>query len=338
MVHELNMVKTSSNPVNLPYATWFFLTTIMPRKNPLVPKRRHYSRDLKRRVIYQAEVLGQTSTEISINLDIPLRVVQRVKHIWNEIGEVCRDRTAMGRAPLMRPEHCEVSTCTGIPQSQFSPPPLTFWTVSPRSTGTFTRYLSGWAAGPTWGPAQQLRCLQVVGADSGRWCLSSCTWERRHPEYQLGVGWFARGRRRALRCFSLGFALFLLSRSSHDVEGGGCPISWGWTMFWPCWAHVPRLCITFFTPFYSSDSCGFNAYNIVQKEAVIRELFTNYYASGACTCAHHQNQPFLEKNRVRALSSASSCKTDSFLRGEIGRSRKLILLQIDDGEWWRILK
>jgi transposase len=81
----------------------------MPRKKPLVPKRRHYSRDLKRRVIYQAGVLGRTSTEISFNLDIPLRVVQRVKQTWNEIGEVCKDRTAMGRAPLMQPEHCEVS-------------------------------------------------------------------------------------------------------------------------------------------------------------------------------------------------------------------------------------
>ncbi|KAF8804711.1 hypothetical protein BYT27DRAFT_7213829 [Phlegmacium glaucopus] len=79
----------------------------MPRKKPLVPKRRHYSRDLKRRVIYQANVLHQTSTEISINLDIPLRVVQRVKQTWNEIGEVCKDRTKVGRAPLMRPEHCE---------------------------------------------------------------------------------------------------------------------------------------------------------------------------------------------------------------------------------------
>ena len=81
----------------------------MPRKKPLVPKRRHYSRDLKRRVLYQAEVLGHTSTEISINLDIPLRVIQRVKQTWNEIGEVCKDRNAMGRAPLMHPEHCEVS-------------------------------------------------------------------------------------------------------------------------------------------------------------------------------------------------------------------------------------
>jgi len=72
-------------------------------------------------------------------------------------------------------------------------------------------------------------------------------------------------------------------------------------------AFVPH----FFTLFYSSDSCGFNAYNFVQKEAVIHELFTNYYASGACTRAHHQNQPFLEKNRVRALSSASSCNPPS---------------------------
>lgn len=93
----------------------------MPRKKPLVPKRRYYSRDLKRRVIYQAEVLGYTSTEISINLDIPLRVIQRVKQTWNEIGEVCKDRTAIGRAPLMHPEHCEVSNSfTYGPVSNFT--------------------------------------------------------------------------------------------------------------------------------------------------------------------------------------------------------------------------
>ena len=90
-------------------SSWLPPSLIMPRKKPLVPKRRNYSRDLKRRVIYQAEVLDQTSTEISINLDIPLRVIQRVKQTWNEIGEVCKDRTAIGRAPLMHPEHCEVS-------------------------------------------------------------------------------------------------------------------------------------------------------------------------------------------------------------------------------------
>jgi hypothetical protein len=34
-------------------------------------------------------------------LDMPLRVVQRVRQVWNEIGEVARHRTRSGRAPLM---------------------------------------------------------------------------------------------------------------------------------------------------------------------------------------------------------------------------------------------
>lgn len=72
-------------------------------------RRRHYSPDLKRRVIYQSYILQLTSTEIAINLDIPLRVVQRVKHTWNEIGEVCKDRRRLGRAPILSPAHCEVS-------------------------------------------------------------------------------------------------------------------------------------------------------------------------------------------------------------------------------------
>ncbi|KAJ7771327.1 hypothetical protein DFH07DRAFT_714913, partial [Mycena maculata] len=42
-----------------------------------------------------------SSTEIAIMLDMPLRVVQRVRQVWNEIGEVCRQRTRSGRAPLM---------------------------------------------------------------------------------------------------------------------------------------------------------------------------------------------------------------------------------------------
>ncbi|KAJ6453022.1 hypothetical protein C8R47DRAFT_946912, partial [Mycena vitilis] len=42
-----------------------------------------------------------TSTEIAINLDMPLRVVQRIKRTWREIGEVCRDRRYQGRSPLM---------------------------------------------------------------------------------------------------------------------------------------------------------------------------------------------------------------------------------------------
>ncbi|KAJ7716067.1 hypothetical protein B0H16DRAFT_1213601, partial [Mycena metata] len=39
--------------------------------------------------------------QISVLLDMPLRVVQRVRQVWNEIGEVARDRTRAGRSPLM---------------------------------------------------------------------------------------------------------------------------------------------------------------------------------------------------------------------------------------------
>jgi transposase-like protein len=52
------------------------LTTTMPRKKRLEPLRRHYSDDLKERVIYQAFTLGKKSAEIALNLEIPLRVVQ----------------------------------------------------------------------------------------------------------------------------------------------------------------------------------------------------------------------------------------------------------------------
>ncbi|KAJ7618096.1 hypothetical protein DFH06DRAFT_944705, partial [Mycena polygramma] len=43
----------------------------------------------------------KTSKEIARDLNMPLRVVQRVKSTWAEIGEVCRDRRHKGRAPLL---------------------------------------------------------------------------------------------------------------------------------------------------------------------------------------------------------------------------------------------
>ncbi|KDQ51314.1 hypothetical protein JAAARDRAFT_113397, partial [Jaapia argillacea MUCL 33604] len=42
-----------------------------------------------------------STTEVAISLDMPLRVVQRVLKMWREIGEVCKDRTRLGRSPLM---------------------------------------------------------------------------------------------------------------------------------------------------------------------------------------------------------------------------------------------
>lgn len=57
--------------------------------------------DLKRRVIHQAYTLHKRSKDIATDLNMPLRVVQRVKKTWQEVGEVCRDRKYMGRTPLL---------------------------------------------------------------------------------------------------------------------------------------------------------------------------------------------------------------------------------------------
>jgi hypothetical protein len=86
-----------------------FTPGTMPRKSRSKPLRQHYTRDLKRRVIYQAEVLGYSSTKIAIELSMPLTVVQRVRRTWSEIGEVCRDRKYKGRAPLMSTAAVSVS-------------------------------------------------------------------------------------------------------------------------------------------------------------------------------------------------------------------------------------
>ncbi|KAJ6540644.1 hypothetical protein B0H19DRAFT_855328, partial [Mycena capillaripes] len=44
------------------------------------------------------------SAEIALLLDMPLRVVQRVRQVWNEIGEVSPQRARSGRQPLMSRE------------------------------------------------------------------------------------------------------------------------------------------------------------------------------------------------------------------------------------------
>jgi hypothetical protein len=49
------------------------------------------------------------STEIAIDLDMPVRVVQRVKQTWLQIGQVCRSRDHIGRHPLLSPEQTKVS-------------------------------------------------------------------------------------------------------------------------------------------------------------------------------------------------------------------------------------
>ena len=75
------------------------------------PVRRHYSKDLRERVIYQRFTLGMSTTEIAKNLDMSLRVVQRVLKLWDEVGEVVRDPKAyakLGRARLLDTRGIEV--------------------------------------------------------------------------------------------------------------------------------------------------------------------------------------------------------------------------------------
>lgn len=90
----MSPVTSDTRPRTLP-------ATIMARKKPQVPLRQHYSRDLKRRVIHLSHKLHMSSTEIAMLLDMPLRVVQRVRQVWNEIGEVSRQGARSGRSPLM---------------------------------------------------------------------------------------------------------------------------------------------------------------------------------------------------------------------------------------------
>ncbi|THV04245.1 hypothetical protein K435DRAFT_583186, partial [Dendrothele bispora CBS 962.96] len=45
--------------------------------------------------------------EISVNLDMPVRVVQRVLQTWIEIGAVCRDRKGKGRRRILSERNME---------------------------------------------------------------------------------------------------------------------------------------------------------------------------------------------------------------------------------------
>ena len=80
----------------------------MPRRKPITSIRRHYSNDLKEHIVYQLQTLGYSSSTIAVNLDISLRVVQRVKKVFAETGKVCEDRAYMGRSPSMSMNAIEV--------------------------------------------------------------------------------------------------------------------------------------------------------------------------------------------------------------------------------------
>ena len=77
-----------------------------------VRTRRHYSSDLKERIVYQRFSLSRKPSEIAVELDIPLGVAQRTLQLWNEIGVVARDPKGyarQGRPTVLNHVACNVS-------------------------------------------------------------------------------------------------------------------------------------------------------------------------------------------------------------------------------------
>ncbi|KAF5323810.1 hypothetical protein D9619_012984 [Psilocybe cf. subviscida] len=60
----------------------------MPLSHPNHTHRTRYTKDLKQRVVHQAEELQRSSREIAVELNIPLRVVQRILETWRKTGSV----------------------------------------------------------------------------------------------------------------------------------------------------------------------------------------------------------------------------------------------------------
>ena len=148
-----NQARLSSLPSRPTVNTWPWATLLaqdlciviqMPQKHPTQPSRKQYSRDLKELVIYQTKVLGLLTTDVAINLNMPVRVVQHVKKTWEEIGEVCRSRKYKGRPSLMKADAVSVSTLIAWIWS--------YWWVSmsvhDRTHWAISRHLPWWASSP----------------------------------------------------------------------------------------------------------------------------------------------------------------------------------------------
>ena len=100
MVHTLTCVQhTHNSKVHA-----LSLKTTMPP----TPCHR-FSKNVKKLVIYQSNVLGMSTTDIAVNLDMPVCVVQWVLQTWDEIGAVAREPKTLGWARLMTTEQVQVS-------------------------------------------------------------------------------------------------------------------------------------------------------------------------------------------------------------------------------------
>jgi hypothetical protein len=66
-----------------------------------IPIRRQYCKQLRDRVIHQKFNLNKKTADITIDLDMSLRVVQRTIKLWHDVGDVVNTPAKLSRAPLM---------------------------------------------------------------------------------------------------------------------------------------------------------------------------------------------------------------------------------------------
>jgi FixJ family two-component response regulator len=82
-------------------------TGVMPRVKTAAPVRQRYSLDLRERVVFQRHTLGRKTKRIARELDIPLRVVQRILEMWADLGKLVEPSRAH-KLPKLQWEHLEV--------------------------------------------------------------------------------------------------------------------------------------------------------------------------------------------------------------------------------------
>jgi hypothetical protein len=78
---------------------------------------RHYSKDLKDCIMYQYTVVGLKPTQIALNLDMSIWVVQQTLQLWQEIGVVVRDPmkyNKQGRPMLINDTACNIGALTKL--------------------------------------------------------------------------------------------------------------------------------------------------------------------------------------------------------------------------------
>jgi hypothetical protein len=74
--------------------------------------RRHYSKDLKDRIIYQYNILKMKPPETAISLNMSTRVVYQTLQLWEEIGNIVqnlKNDDIHSRPKLMNETACNVS-------------------------------------------------------------------------------------------------------------------------------------------------------------------------------------------------------------------------------------